>query len=116
MIKGRVVRGDGVGKAQGYATANLRLNAESKGLRSGVYAADAMLLGKRYDAALIVAAKKIEVYLLRYKGEDFYGKVLIVDPIQKVSEVIKTNSIAELQAKIAEDLHLVKEVLKERHR
>ena len=116
MMKGRVIRGEGISKAKGYATANLEAGAETNGLRSGVYAARALLNSAYYDAALVIheSVKKAEVYFIGYDGPDFYGATIEVNPIQKVSEVIGFDSLEELREKIAEDVELVKAVLQQR--
>ena len=114
MLKGLVVHGEGVGKNLGYATANVEVG-DTCPLNSGIYAARAKLRGADYNAALVILPpprkSKIEVYLLEYEGADFYGAELVVDPIQKVSEVIGFDEVDELREKIAVDLELVKAVL-----
>ena len=114
MITGKVIHGDGVGKSQGYATANLNIGPERTKLKAGCYATWAKFRGQRHPAALIVAsqAAKVEVYLLDYNGPDFYGEEIAIDPIQKVSEVVHADSLTELKAKVDEDLRQIRIILK----
>ena len=113
MIKGKVIHGDGIGKSQGYATANLDIGSDRTQLKSGVFAARTKCCDKWWDSALIVASddKKVEVYLFGYEGGDFYGKYVEVEPVQKVSEIIPADSLEELQNKIEEDLRKIKVIL-----
>ena len=114
MFRGTVVHGDKLGRAFGYRTANLDISIKETKCKSGVYAAQATLLRKKYKSALIInsARDKVEVHLFQYKGPEFYGKVMTVDPIQKVSEIEKHDNEADLKAKIEDDITLVRKVLK----
>lgn len=113
MVRGRVIRGQGIGKAQGYPTANLDIGPEKTQLGSGVYAARAWFERVPYGAALIVASLpyKVEIHLFDYRGPDFYGAFIVVEPIQKVSEVISAGSPQELQQKITEDIRRIQAIL-----
>ena len=113
MIVGKVIHGDGRGKSQGYATANLELGRERTLLEAGCYAAWAEFHGYKHSAALIVGAQaaKVEVYLLDYVGPDFYGEEITVDPIKKVSEVMHVNSFSHLKAKMDQDIVWIRSVL-----
>lgn len=111
MLSGPVISGDGIGKTFGYPTANLSLKRSQVAFSSGVYAARATLGREVYKAALVILEKpwKVEVHLLDYKGPDFYGLLLSVDPIQKMSEIESYDSTEELKEKIASDLELIKD-------
>lgn len=113
MIVGRVIHGDGMGKSQGYATANLDLEpAETP--PPGCYAATVRWRQGEYPAALIVgsAPGKVEVHLIDYAGADFYGEEMQVEPGQKVSETMAVDSAAALNAKMDEDLRQIRIILK----
>lgn len=109
-----VVHGDGEGSALGYPTANFDISKEELGLVSGVYAARVTYLNGVYKAALVVldAPWKVEAHLLDYTGGDLYGAELFVEPLEKVSDIIKHSTITELKQKIADDVEKVKDVLK----
>lgn len=112
MIAGKVIPGEGVGKRQGYQTANLDVSAARAGLPKGVYAGRAWLRGHLYLAAIVVGAKenKVEVNLLDYAGPDFYGEELRAEAVQKVSELFQSDSLAELKAKIDGDMRMINAV------
>lgn len=114
MIFGPVVSGDGIGKSFGCPTANLSLRRSQVPFNSGVYAAKATLDRVVYKAALVIQEKpwKIETHLLDYDGPDFYGHLLEVEPVQKISEIEKYDSEEELKIKIKTDLELVRDFLK----
>ena len=117
MIIGRVIHGEGIGKSQGYATANLLLPTGRTQLKSGVYAAVACFRdGQYYNSALIVTSQphKVEIHLMDYDGSDFYGEEISVEPIQKVSEVHSADTMEELRHKIDDDLWRIQAVLSER--
>ena len=112
MIEGAVIHGDGAGKPLGYPTANLDCAVAETKLPDGVYAARATLQGSEYRAALIIssAVKKVEVYLLDYRGMDFYGDRLSVEPVGRVSEIVALTP-GELKEKIARDVAAVEGLL-----
>lgn len=113
MIIGKVIPGEGMGKRQGYPTANLEVNAgQGVGLKIGVYAGRAWLRGREYQAAIVVGSgeNKVEVHLLNYAGPDFYGDELRAQAVQKVSEVVQSDSLAELKAKIDVDMRMINAV------
>ncbi len=111
MIQGVVIRGDGIGKTLGYPTANLDVDSKKLSYSAGVYAASAVFDSLSFDAALIINKdkNKIEVHLFGYEHEDFYGSVLAVDPIQKVSEIEQWESEESLLAKIHNDITMIQQ-------
>lgn len=113
MIVGVVIRGDGVGKQIGYPTANLDVDMKKVSYSSGVYAARSVFDSVEYDAALVINKdkNKLEVHLFGYEHDDFYGEVLSVDPIQKVSEIEQWESEEALIAKINNDIAMIQQFL-----
>lgn len=113
MFGGIIIHGDHLGKGLGFPTANLDLKKSDIKLSPGVYACYAWLNKKKYQSALAIQSTtwKVEVYLLDYDGEDFYGKYLEVEPVQKVSEMQEFVSREELMRKIIEDVGKVRELL-----
>jgi len=113
MIVGEVIHGDGVGKRLGYPTANLDISKEKMKLSPGVYAARAILNTKKYNASLVIQEKvfKVEVHLLDYVGDDFYGDYLEVEAVEKVSEIVPFKTEKKLIEKIGRDVEKVREVL-----
>ena len=113
MFGGIIIHGDHVGKGLGFPTANLDVKKSDIKLGPGVYACYAWLNKKKYQSALAIQSTtwKVEVHLLDYDGEDFYGKYLEVEPVQKVSEMQEFGSEADLRGKIKEDVEKVRELL-----
>jgi riboflavin kinase / FMN adenylyltransferase len=112
MISGIVIHGDHIGKKLGYPTANLNIEKKDCKLSPGVYAAKAVLEKKEYQAALAIQEKvwKVEVHLLDYVGEDFYGVCLEVEPVAKVAEMEGFTGQDSLVEKIKNDVDKVREV------
>ncbi len=120
LIAGPVVRGDGLGRALGFATANL----EVAGLQlppPGVYAARArepggpwepavMNLGVRPTLGRAEGGLRLEVHLLDRRPE-LYGRELEVWPVRRLREEIRFPSPAALQAQIARDVAAARAVL-----
>ena len=114
MISGIIIHARGVGKTLGYPTANLDCTKKEIKLPQGVYAAWADLDGKRYKGGLVIVDDpwRVEVHLIDYIGDNIYGKLLGVEPVQKVSEIEFYESSEELIKKIEHDIGLVMQVLK----
>src|SRR3989338_8911903 len=108
MFQGTVIRGDGIGRTIGYPTANLDIPPMKTGLADGVYAARASVFGNTYGAALVIQheAKKVEVHMVGYAGNDCYGETLYVETVQKISDIEKKDG-EELRQKIARDIEAV---------
>lgn len=113
MFGGIIIHGDHIGKGLGFPTANLDIKKNDIKLSPGVYACFAWLNKKNYQSALAIQSTtwKVEVHLFDYNGEDFYGKYLEVEPVQKVSEMQEFVNEADLREKIREDVEKVRELL-----
>ena len=101
------------GKKLGYPTANLDVSIDKVRLKDGVYAVHVLLQKISYPAALVIQSepRRVEVHLIGYDGDDFYGTYIEVDPIQKVSEIGSFDTFDDLQKKIASDVSLVRDFL-----
>lgn len=115
MFEGNIVKGDGKGKGFGYPTANLDCKKIDVRFSEGIYAAHATLERSEHRAALIIRENpwKVEVHLLDFPDTDIYGKVLAVEPHQKVSSIEPYESVEELKKKIHDDIQAVRAVLEE---
>lgn len=83
-----------------------------------MYAALVIFRGKKYPAALMIGGdfgvdtkQKVEVHLLDQNIE-LVGEELVVEVIEKVSDMKKVESREALLAKIENDITMVREVLK----
>lgn len=112
MFGGITVKGGGIGRQLGYPTANLDCRSKEVKLKEGIYAAHAKLDNQTYKAGLVIRFLpfKVEVYLIDYKGDDFYGSYLEVIPVQKVAELEHYESVEELRDKIENDMKVVAQV------
>ncbi|MFA5813407.1 MAG: riboflavin kinase [Patescibacteria group bacterium] len=112
MFTGKIVHGNSIGKKLGFPTANLDIPRDQVSLNNGVYAGFVNFRGKKYLSAIPILSDHIEVYLLDYSGEDFYGEILEVEVIGQVSQIEKLDSEKKLKKKLAQDVRMVREVLK----
>lgn len=119
MLRGRVVRGRGLGKTLGFPTINLNLNFLP--VCEGIFAAAAYLHDdfgdkqggavKAVPAALSIGKNptvggeslKIEAHLLDFEG-DLYGRRLSLRPLCKIREEQKFTDMQVLQAAIEDDI------------
>jgi riboflavin kinase / FMN adenylyltransferase len=84
FVSGEVIHGDKRGRALGFPTANLRLDAAC-GLRHGIYAVRVACAGRRYDGVASFGRRPtfdngavlLEVFLFDFSG-DLYGRSIDV--------------------------------------
>lgn len=113
IIRGVVVAGRGLGKRLGYPTANLDIEVPD-GLERGVYTAHIELEGVERQALVVIGAVSeaprlsIEVHLLDWEG-DLYGRQLLVDVLEKISDIETLGSDEELTEKIARDIAIARD-------
>ncbi len=109
---GRVVKGDGIGRKIGFATANL----DVAGLAlppMGVYAARAQVLENTYRAAVNIGYRptlgspvpklQVEAHLLDF-NENIYSETLELTFVKKLRDEQKFASTTELQEQIGKDV------------
>jgi len=111
-LAGKVVRGDGLGKKLGFATANLDVTGLALPPK-GVYAARAALATGSWRAVLNIGTRptlrkpdpqlQVEVHLLSFDG-DLYGQELEVTLLERLREERKFESLGELQNQITRDI------------
>lgn len=108
-----MIHGQRVGKTLEYPTANIDIQSHKVKLHEGVYAARAVLHGQAYHAVFTVnhRLKKVEVHLIGYRGDDFYGEQIRIEPIQQISRLEQWDSVEELKLKIEKDIQLAQRVL-----
>ncbi|MCB1539014.1 MAG: bifunctional riboflavin kinase/FAD synthetase [Rhodospirillales bacterium] len=116
-IEGPVVHGDARGRELGYPTANMPLG-ETCVPAHGVYAARVLIDGEwRMGAANIgirpmfaTPEPLLEVYVLDFSG-DLYGQTLRVQPVRKLRDEAKFDTLDALKAQIAQDVARAREIL-----
>ncbi len=123
-MEGKVLHGDGEGKALGYPTANFRLPNELVP-GEGIYAARVSLLRTEglqlFDGVVYIGSKptfgekgmRMEVHLFNFR-EDIYGRRLLVTFVDRIREDIKFSGKAALVRQIGEDVEKAKLILKEK--
>lgn len=116
MLRGTVIKGDGIGKTLGYPTANIDIPKTKVLFTLGVYAAKATLRNNEYKGALVIRDNpwRVEMYLFDYKDADFYGVKMTIQPLQKISTIERMDSKEELKEKIFGDIMMVKDYFAEK--
>ena len=116
-LEGRVVPGEGLGRALGYPTANLRLHEEKLVPGDGVYAAWARLEGApgRLPAAVSIGQRPtfdgreqaLEAHLLDWEG-DLLGRDLDVELVDWIRPQVRFENGAALVAAMDRDVSEVR--------
>lgn len=110
-VCGPVVKGRQVGRQLGFPTANVDLSACSTMIPSdGVYEARVEVEGEVYKALLNLGSqptfdlpkRTLEVHLLGFEG-DLYGRMLNVEFVRRLRDIMKFNSREELMAQLNKD-------------
>lgn len=104
FLREQVKPGRGQGVDMGFSTANLIVPSNRQVLEEGVYAAYAIVDGKRYKAAVSVGVSPVfasetqascEVHILDFSG-DIYGEFIDVEFVEYLRPMIKFDSTDEL--------------------
>ena len=110
-LKGRVVRGDGMGRKLGFPTANIKISPGARPPR-GVWRVQVAgtTLGKRLGACNIGVRPTlggvrlvVEVHIPGFKG-DLYGRTLALTFLSAIRAEKKFPSLAALKAQIRRDV------------
>ena len=111
MFQGIVKEGKKHGRELGFPTANIEVSFDDVDLADGVYAAHVFVEETTYLGALVVWQEKnmVEVHILGF-DEDIYTKVIAVEAVKKVSDMVKLDSLEALKKKISEDIEKVRSV------
>jgi riboflavin kinase/FMN adenylyltransferase len=111
-LRGPVVEGARRGKTIGFPTANIAVGADRALPPFGVYVTRAYLGEGRYKAVTNIGRRPtfdhgertIEVYLLDYRGDDFYGHDLRIELVDRLRPEKRFASAEELRAQIQRDV------------
>jgi len=120
-LRGPVVEGARRGKSIGFPTANIAVGADRALPPFGVYVTWAYLGEARYKSVTNIGRRPtfdkgertIEVYLLDYQGDDFYGRDLRIDLLERLRRERRFASAEELRAQIQRDVAAAEAVLQE---
>ncbi len=119
IIEGRVVRGDGYGKALGFPTANLdrkqfvRLPHKP---RLGIYAGIATLSDRVIPAAIVIGPvdarglPKLEAHLLNFSA-DLYDEFVSLELVKYLRPFKPYINQRDLISQIKKDIHAVRKVI-----
>lgn len=122
-IRGKVVRGNGIGHTIGFPTANVQPMLRNQLLpAAGVYAAHVSVApGVTYGAMVNIGTNptvsdpeikqpRLEAHLFDFQG-DLYGVPVEVEFVKRVRDERKFGSLSELQSQLAADRDTVKKIL-----
>jgi len=122
-LTGRVVSGAGRGHSLGFATANVEADGTSAMMGPYVYAAYALLYGKRFKAAVSIGEPPtfspeaqvfnpffLEAHLLDFAG-DLYNQELTLEFMDKLRPMRRFDSEEELIATVMQNINWVRENL-----
>ena len=114
IISGKIIRGDGYGKALGFPTANLdrrEFLKLKKRPRLGVYAGKFFLNKKKYKAGIVIGLidkrgfLKIESHLIGFKGNIYGRKATVqIDKFLRLFKKFKTREA--LLSQIRKDIKM----------
>lgn len=118
QVSGRVVQGEQRGSGLGFPTANLT-DIETLIPGSGVYASRVCIDGRTHPAATHIGPNltfdkdgelKVETHILDFSG-DLYGRLLQVDFIDKVRDIVRFDSVADLVRQMHQDIALTRQIV-----
>ena len=110
-LRGKVVKGDGLGKKINYPTANIFIEETYKIIpKDGVYLVETTIKNKLFKGMMNIGhrptigtnVKSIEVHLFNF-NEDIYGKVISIKMISKIRDEKKFSSIQALKEQLVKD-------------
>jgi riboflavin kinase/FMN adenylyltransferase len=117
-IEGRVIRGQNMGRALGFPTANLESSNEI--LPPGVFVTTALLRGEAHPSVTNVGARPtfsdsathVETHILDV-ASDLYGETLVLRFHRRIREVIRFESVDSLRRQIRADMEFARRYLKQ---
>ena len=110
-LKGRVVKGDGIGKKLGFPTANIKVKQDYK-LRpqNAVYLVRSKIEGIKFFGMMnigmrpTVSGKKIQTEIHFFNlAQNLYNQEITFEVLEKIREEVKFNSTEELTEQLKKD-------------
>ncbi len=120
-LSGRVVHGDGRGRALGFPTANLEVKSEQALPGDGVYVTIAHVGRRQIPSVTNIGLRPtfegttrlIETYILDYKAE-LLGRRLTIYLVDKLRDEKRFDTLEELKAQIAADVKEAQRIMDKR--
>jgi riboflavin kinase / FMN adenylyltransferase len=109
FLEGVVEKGKGFGRQIGFPTANIKVKDEKIIPFEGVYLTKTYIENNEFFSASYVK-DTIETYIFNF-NENLYNKVIKVEFITRISDVLRTESVEELKRKIENDINLAKSLI-----
>ncbi len=111
FVMGKVSPGRRDGSKMGRATANIEYDEKKEKLPSGVYNTNVIIDGVRLKAVTNVGAHptfddntyNIETHIIGL-NQELYGKIIVIEFLEKIRDIKKFNSMEELSQQIAKDV------------
>ena len=112
-FRGRVIEGQKLARELGAPTANLAMKVHPN-IREGVWMVRVSFDGVTYGGVMHVGARPtvdkpwaLEVHVLEFNG-DLLGKVLEVETVDFLREIVKFDSVSALASQIKQDITLAR--------
>ena len=121
ILKGNVVKGNGLGRTVGMPTANLKIY-EGTLPESGVYLTRIKVEGKVYNSLTNIGKRpsvddgsdvSVETLILDF-NRDIYGKDVVLEILEFLRPVLKFASLLEVREQVEEDILEAKKILLDR--
>ena len=117
-LKGKVIKGNQLGRKIGFPTANLDISKEQV-LPRGVFAVFVYLNGKKYKGICNIGFKPtvtinglptVEIFIFDF-NKDIYGQIIRAEFLQKIRDEKKFDGLGELTKQINEDCAIAQKIL-----
>ncbi|TDN95477.1 riboflavin kinase/FMN adenylyltransferase [Salegentibacter sp. 24] len=122
-LKGKVIKGRGLGKEFNYPTANLSIKEDYKLIpKNGVYVVRSTINGKRYFGMMNIGTnptvggekQTIETYFFNL-NKDLYGQELAIEMLVRIRNEKKFNSIDALKIAMRQDEAFSRQYIKDNY-
>ena len=120
-LNGKVIEGDGLGRTLSFPTANIEIEETYKLIPSrGVYLVKVYLQEKEFSGMMNIGNRptinginqRLEIHIFNFT-QNIYGQKLKVNPLKKIREEKKFNSLEALKNQLEKDEEICKRTLAE---